>query len=46
MGTLENEIEDEDFHNLRNIKMNLQSLMVSNLFTQLKKKKKKKVFQC
>ncbi|KAK2519269.1 interleukin-15 [Columba livia] len=27
MGTLENEIEDEDFHNLRNIKMNLQSLM-------------------
>ncbi|XP_009692956.1 PREDICTED: uncharacterized protein LOC104157355 [Cariama cristata] len=27
MGTLENEIEDEDVDNLRNIKKNLQSLM-------------------
>jgi len=34
MGTLENEIEDEDADNLRNIKKNLQSLMVGNLFTQ------------
>ncbi|KFP54865.1 hypothetical protein N323_05549 [Cathartes aura] len=42
MGTLENEIEDEDVDNLRNIKKNLQRLMVGNLFTQSKKKKKKK----
>ncbi|PKU39330.1 interleukin-2 precursor [Limosa lapponica baueri] len=27
MSTLENEIEDEDFHTLQNIKKNLQSLM-------------------
>ncbi|XP_009809792.1 interleukin-15-like [Gavia stellata] len=27
MGTLENEIEDEDVHHLRNIKKNLRSLM-------------------
>ncbi|KFQ24804.1 hypothetical protein N332_03842 [Mesitornis unicolor] len=40
VGTLENEIEDEDADYLHNIKKNLQSLMVGKLFTQLKKKKK------
>lgn len=33
MGTLENDIEDEDVDNLRNIQKNLQGLMVGNLFT-------------
>ncbi|KFZ67120.1 hypothetical protein N338_04810 [Podiceps cristatus] len=42
MGTLENEIEDKDVANLQNIKKNLKSLMVGNLFTQVKKKEKKK----
>ncbi|KFP18827.1 hypothetical protein Z169_11349 [Egretta garzetta] len=46
MGTLEHEIDEDNFNNLQNIKKNLQSLMVSKLFTLFKKKKKKKGKKC